>query len=192
MKSVTLPVHPKYPSEGVFVIWDWLWESFGSDEDTDEYYEDSELVESDTEMESSCSELNSLDTGVIHSVTFKCIGANKDITSQQALEKASELLSCSKPVKVELQPEPHNPKDAQAIAFVCYLDEKPYRIGYVVHEVLEDVHDAIKNKRIISVKFEWIKYITSWYSGPGWFAGIKITRNGRWSDIVIKSASTKH
>lgn len=44
----------------------------------------------------------------------------------------------------------------------------------------------------VSIEFEWIKYVCSWTkSGPGWFAGIKITRIGRWSDTVMKCSSSK-
>lgn len=180
----------KYPKEGVFIIWDWLWESYSSDEDEDtDSYDDTQLIDDELDDEP---EQTYPDTGAFHSVIFKCIGANKDVISQETLERASGLMSHHENVRVEIKPEPHNPKDSQAIAFMCHLDGKPYRIGYVVREVLADVHDAIATNSIISVKFEWIKYITSWtVSGPGWFAGIKITRKGQWSNNVIKSASTK-
>ena len=162
------------------------------DEETEEY----DKCDADTQLSAgSSSDLeteSTPDPGIIHSVVFKCIGANKDTVSQQALRRAHDLLSQNKTVCVELKPEPHNPKDSHAIAFVCYLDGKPYRIGYVVREVLADVHDALTTNSILNITLEWIKFITSWsISGPGWFAGIKITKNGQWSDAVVKSASTK-
>ena len=127
---------------------------------------------------------------ITHSVVFKCIGVTKDAMAQQTLERAYDLIS---QVPVELKPEPHNPKDSKAIAFMCRLDEKPYRIGYVVREALSDVHEAIASNSIVSVEFAWVKYLTTWtISGPGWFAGIKITRNGSWSNVVVRSGSTKH
>ena len=62
------------------------------------------------------------------------------------------------------------------IAFVCSIDGKWSRIGYVVKEVADKVHEAIRDNKIISVKFAWIKYITNWpNSGPGYFTGISIT-----------------
>lgn len=130
---------------------------------------------------------------ITHSVVFKCIGVTKDTIAQQALERAYNLIFQGEKVPVELKPEPHNPKDSKAIAFVCRLDGKPYRIGYVVREALSDVHDAIASNSIISVEFAWVKYLTTWrISGSGWFAGIKITRNGSWSNVVLRSGSTKH
>ena len=59
-------------------------------------------------------------------------------------------------------------------------------------ELLEEVHAAIKEKKIISVKFSWVRYITEWsHSGPGFFAGIEIRKKGPWSLTAIGSASTK-
>ena len=38
---------------------------------------------------------------------------------------------------VELRPEPTNPKDSQAIAFLCLIDGKWEKIGHVVHDLSE-------------------------------------------------------
>ena len=92
-------------------------------------------------------------------------------------------------VKVELRPEPNNPWDAQAIAFFCELDSKWHRIGYVVKECVQSVHNALSMHQI---EFKWVKYIVHWSkSGPGWYAGIRITKKGGyWPNIVVKSGST--
>ena len=63
---------------------------------------------------------------------------------------------------VELRPELTNPKDSQAIAFVCLIDGKWEKIGYVVREALSDVHAAMKNRKVLSIKYDWIKFITDW------------------------------
>ena len=47
-------------------------------------------------------------------------------------------------------------------------------IGYVVSELLDEVHNVMDNGRIISVEFAWISYVTDWRSGPAYFAGIII------------------
>ena len=76
-------------------------------------------------------------------------------------------------VPVKLVPEPLNPHDAGAIAFVCELNGKSHTIGYVVGEVLEEVHAAIDRSKILLSEFAWISYCTDWSrSGPGFFAGI--------------------
>ena len=123
---------------------------------------------------------------ITHTVIFKCIGSNREESYQFALRKSKQLL------KSGLRPEPTNPKDSQAIAFVCLIDGKWEKIGYVVREALSDVHAAMKNRKVLSVKYDWIKFITDRSrSGPGWFAGIAISRDGDWSREVMRCCSTR-
>jgi hypothetical protein len=66
------------------------------------------------------------------------------------------------------------------------------RIGYIVREVLDEVHEAITNGHILWVRFAWVKFLLHWTrSGPGFYAGINIVRLGEWSDKCVRSASTK-
>ena len=59
-------------------------------------------------------------------------------------------------------------KDARAVVFECKLEDKWQKTGYVGKDILEAVHFAIDNNLVISVKFQWVKYITDWArSGPG-------------------------
>jgi hypothetical protein len=51
-------------------------------------------------------------------------------------------------VPVELFPEPHNPYDSRAIAFKAFVHDDWHTIGYVVCEITEYVHNAIKGNRI--------------------------------------------
>jgi len=84
------------------------------------------------------------------------------------------LLKENLKVQVKLQPEPDNRYDSKAIAFLCKIDESGWvRIGYVVREVLDEVHEAINKKKILNVSFDWIKY-TVHFKSPGWYAGIRI------------------
>ena len=93
-------------------------------------------------------------------------------------------------IPVRLQPEPNNIRDSKAIAFECCVEDKWSHIGYVVREVLDEVHDAINKGLIIGIEFDWIKYKSNWtYSGPGYFAGFSITKQGFWSNRVIASSS---
>ena len=65
--------------------------------------------------------------------------------------------------------EPYNPFDCNAIAFQCKIYGKWKRIGYVVSEILREVHTAIE---IVRVEFARVKYISDLTrSGPGVFAG---------------------
>ena len=125
---------------------------------------------------------------ITHTITFKCIGSVRDTTSQEVLSKASATWNDGCAVRVRLTPEPTNPKNSKAIAFECLVDDRRERIGYVVREVYDSVHAALTESKIVSLQFDWIKYIAYWYrSGPGWYAGIKITRKGNWSTDVVRS-----
>ncbi len=121
-----------------------------------------------------------------HTVTFKCIGATRDQAWQQSLRAARDALEKGKVIPVRLQPEPNNVRDSKAIAFECCLEGKWSCIGYIVRELLDEVHDVIEKRLIARVEFDWIKYKSNWtYSGPGYFAGISITKIGFWSDRVV-------
>uniref|UniRef100_A0A1X7UYH9 Uncharacterized protein n=1 Tax=Amphimedon queenslandica TaxID=400682 RepID=A0A1X7UYH9_AMPQE len=64
--------------------------------------------------------------------------------------------------------EPYNPRDSKALAFVCKIGDKEHTIGYVVSELLDEVHRAINRHDIVSVELSWVRYITDWTkSGPG-------------------------
>ena len=126
-----------------------------------------------------------------HTVVFKVIGCTKEAMYQDTLYKAKCVLESGNDVTVKLDPEPTNPQDSQAVAFVCLLERKQYRIGYVVREILPDVHSALNNNEIVDVKFGWIKYRSDWRSGPGYFAGVKVTKIGQWSRSVVRAASAR-
>ena len=103
----------------------------------------------------------------------------------------STLLEHGEQVPVKIVPEPDNQYDSKAIAFQCKVDSKWHKIGYIVREALDDVHRALVQKKIISVKFAWAKYLVVWMrSGPGYYAGINIALNGEWSHEVCRCAST--
>ena len=64
------------------------------------------------------------------------------------------------------------------------------RIGYIIHELTTEVHDALSKKDILKVEFEWIRYMFRGFgSSPGFYAGINIAR-GKWANLDIAKAST--
>ena len=65
------------------------------------------------------------------------------------------------------------------------------RIGYVVREVTDEVHQVINNGKILDVSFDLIKYRVH-FSTPGWYAGTRITLNGEWSLNVQRSRATTY
>lgn len=93
-------------------------------------------------------------------------------------------------VLINMFPEPTNIFDARAIAFKCQIDDNWMTIGYMVREALDSVHLAIEEKKIINLKFAWMKYKVNWcHSGFGWFAAIAVTKQGKWPSIVCSCAS---
>ena len=131
---------------------------------------------------------------ITHTLVFKCIGAVRDGKQQKVLEDAYIARQRGEIVQVKLEPEPDNPYDSQAISFTCRTGPGGVwkRIGYVVRECLEEVHIALTNGDILLVEFAWVKYLLQWSrSGPGFYAGISITRKGQWSHNCIRSASTR-
>lgn len=189
------------PSEGVYILWKWQENetSFGDTEDEPSRSYDQDSLSQECEQdglsqytcddESECDEKENAGT---HTVTFKCIGASKCSNSQEILKLVNESLSRKCDVPVDIFPEPDNPFDSRAIAFKARIENKWHTIGYVVREATEAVHDVMSRKAIVNVKFAWAKYLILWSrSGPGYYAGIDITTQGRWPPVVVKSASTQ-
>ena len=184
------------PPQGVIVVWEWEWRDFDEvihisetsfDQNNDEELDEQMEIDSEEDSdETRCS------TPVEHTVTFKCIGCTHDIHAQRTLQKVSVLLDDNEIVPVNIYPEPSNPYYNKAIAFKCWIDEEWHRIGYIVCEALDDVHEARTNNHITDVSFAWAKYLVSWTrSGPGYFTGINITKYGEWSSAVCACASTR-
>jgi len=62
-------------------------------------------------------------------------------------------------VPVQLHKEPENKKDSKAIAFMCKVGTTWERIGYVVKETLDKVHEAMDHGKILTVQFDWVNYV---------------------------------
>ena len=172
--------------DGVMVVWKW---EYCDDDDVE-----NEGSKQDTAGEDGSDhddERTTAEEHPSHTLTFKCIGSTRDAHYQEALH----LISTKKPVQqvqVNLQPEPDNPVDSRAIAFVSTVDNMQYTIGYAVREVLDELHDAIKLKQILDVKFAWVKYLVQWTrTGPGYYCGINITKKGEWSQNATRYQSTR-
>ena len=176
-----------FSPNGVVIIWKWRVMTSASDGESDSTEKES------SETQSMRGGYNSdVEEDRTSELTFKCIGTTKTTDYQQVLQRARDIRSRGSPVSVKLVHEPQNPCDSRAIAFKCEVDGKWQTIGYVVSELLEEVHAAINAGSILSVQFAWIRYITDWSrSGPGFFAGIAIERIGEWSSTAKRAASTR-
>lgn len=180
----------------IHVAWEWEW-----DEEMDSNGTDKGHLEEESNQESdhvnpyldSDSDHGDDDSDVIpYTITFKCVGTTHDNSSQETLAKVSQLLQKDEQVPVNIFPEPTNQYDAKAICFKCQIDGEWKRIGYIVHEILDHVHAALLEKKIVSVTFCWVKYLAIWSkSGPGFYTGINIAKNGEWHPDVGKCRSTR-
>lgn len=177
------------------MVWEWEWEeddgSDMSDEDPESQEQWNPYLHSDSEgSDSENISLSTLPTQT-HTVTFKCIGSVHDLAAQETLSKMSKILREGGTVQTKIEPEPDNQYDANAIAFMCRIDDNWKRIGYIVRECLEHVHLALSERRILAVKISWAKYLTCWSrSGPGFYAGVNISIRGEWHRDVIRSQSS--
>ena len=170
-------------------MWKWDW---ATQNPTPSFSECLDVDDGDKET-NDCEESHQTgNTSVVDTVRFKVIGATRDKKHQDALEAANEAVRSGEEVHVSLKKEPKNPVDSMAIALMCYVQKKWQRIGYIVREALDDVHEAISDNSIKAVKLAWVKFrIDIHGSGPGFYAGVDITRQGKWSSAVHASASTK-
>lgn len=184
----------KLPPHGVFVVWKWEWtavEESESEEEEDSFEQHNPHLHSNSEQFDSEHELD-VSPAETHTVTFKCIGSVHDNNAQEVLSRISSILCKGGEVDVRVNPEQDNKYDSQAIAFQCYIDSKWQRIGYVVKECVSHVHKALQEKRLLTLKIKWAKYLVCWKnSGPGFYAGIDMCISGKWHRDVIKGQSTK-
>ena len=123
------------------------------------------------------------------SVTFKVIGVLRDPEIQTTLKEIIDQRDRGEDVKVRLTPEPTNVFDSRAICFEASHNGSWRRIGYIVREIVEDVHLAINNGSISNVEFAWVKY-KLWKKAPGYYAAVTVTRTGLWSQSVHQARST--
>lgn len=192
----------------VLIIWDWDLRSLAGSQDSanisaaaaaaatcDDGHDDQD--DDETEDEEAVPSLSSSEnlSATMESVVFKCIGVTKSDDRQMILDsivarhrEGKEQLT---DVPVRMQPEPTNPVDSRAIAFECLYQGSWHVIGYVVSELLDEVHLALSQNKIEAVQFATIRYVLHYPdSGPGYFAGIKVSYRGSWSLTAIQCAST--
>ena len=177
-----------YGGDTVFVLWNWFWVENSSATLSVTSSPHRSPTPNDGSSSSSSDEIPT----ITHTVVFKCIGVTKEKKYQDTLKYAKKRLDDDGvKLPVKLQPEPGNKWDSKAIAFMCQDNLGWQRIGYVVREVTDEVHQAINNGKILDVTFDWIKYRVH-FSTPGWYAGIRITLNGEWSLNVQRSRATTY
>ena len=129
------------------------------------------------------------DASDLSMVTFKVIGVLRDPDIQTRLREIRDRQDRGEQFSVKLLPEPDNPVDPQAIRFGVNIDDSWKTIGYVVKEIVEEVHSAIRTNSILFTELAWVKY-KLWKKAPGFYAAVNITRRGQWSLSVYRARST--
>ena len=67
------------------------------------------------------------------------------------------------------------------------MQGKWIRVGYVIRELIEEVHEALSKNEIVNVEFHYM--FKGFALSPGFYAGIQVTRNGKWSTLAMPKAS---
>ena len=124
-----------------------------------------------------------------HTVTFKCVGVHREAVYQDILQEVNEQRHRGEEIRVDVELEPENPVDADAVAFVVSLDKERRRIGYVVRECCSVVKAAIVDKTLVSCKFKWVGYRLTFPGGPGFYCGVNLTKTGPWPNVVHRFSS---
>ena len=149
----------------VFIIWKWLWAEQEQEDVVSDCSEEKDSIivipetpltseddaDMDTDNDGSVAEALQ-DT--FHTVTFKCIDSTKEHNYQEVLASVALVRRQGGNVAVRLEPEPTNPVDSKAIAFQCKVNGTWSTIGYVVSEILDEVHQALSTNCITDVEFE--------------------------------------
>lgn len=138
----------------MFVMWDWTWmDEMSSDEDSNGNNSAAEKYNEESSPDDDDDADNSIPS-ITHSVVFKCIGNLKEARYQEVLALANKKKNEGCGIPVKIVKEPNNPVDTRAIAFMCHVEQEWERIGYVVHEALDDVHTAMDEKKILDIRFD--------------------------------------
>ena len=191
-KSIEVEGNLKVWTDSVFVMWKWLVVEV-NDSDVDD--DVNEECGADDVSISNVDDKDGSDPNEeeekLHTITFKCIGSNKEHQYQEVLAEMNLKRKRGDKINVRITPEPHNCFDSRAIAVEAETNSKWERVGYLVNDVLECVHKVLATNKLVSVEMSWVKFITHWSrSGPGWYCGIDICRKGTWSNVVCRCRST--
>ena len=200
---ILLPDEQMLPPQEVIFVWDWEWKdpedmshisdfSFGDVSCTSESsFGNRAHSTSDPEKEDYDATYCSIPHKE-HAIIFKCTGSTHDLHAQKVLRCTSEQLHNDNVVPVKIFQQPFNQYNNKDLAFKCWMSDDWNRIGYITCEALDTVHDALNNNFITGVYFAWAKHMLSWtLSGPGYYAGINITKFAEWPAEVYACSSTR-
>ncbi|CAB3993848.1 single-stranded-DNA-specific exonuclease [Paramuricea clavata] len=124
---------------------------------------------------------------VQHSLPFKVLGTCKSVERQSILEEANSYLNeYNRPVFVQLEREPDNAHDSNAIAVFVMTDNDFFKVGYIASELTQYVHPCLDDPSFeVSVKN--IRFSTTWMM-VGYYITIELSKKGLWHKNVVKAS----
>ncbi len=125
--------------------------------------------------------------GKPHTLPFKVMGTCYSTERQHVLEKAYErLYEYNRPVFVEVDADPENENDPEAIAVMLNYenDDNYHTVGYIAKELTKYLHPVLST---LKVDVNKIKFCTT-FLRIGFYITIDITKNGAWEDEVVRAS----
>lgn len=155
--------------------------------------QDADLVGQDTAsnepspLDSTISNNDTGDMQTQHTLSFKVLGTCHSKERQNVLEQAYEYLyEYNRPVYVNLEQEPDNPHDNNAIAVFIQTDADFEKVGYIASELTKHVQPLLKDAHF-DARVKSIRFRTT-YMRIGFYITIELSRKGLWHNDVVKAS----
>jgi hypothetical protein len=125
----------------------------------------------------------------VHTVPLKVLGSCHSGERQKILEEAFEYLNeYNRPVYVQLEKEPDNLHDPNAIATYVKTVDAFHKVGYIASELTQYVSPHM-NGPSFDVSIKYIKLHTT-FMRIGFYLTINISKKGSWHTNVVKASKS--
>ena len=124
-----------------------------------------------------------------HTLPFKVLGTWYSKERQNSLDSALDYMENNRHVFVDLQCEPENKYDKNAIAVYLMYDNMFEKVGYIATELTQYVQPlVITSSYQAAVKN--IRFRTN-FLHAGYYLTIDITKQGNWDEVIAASKKVK-
>jgi hypothetical protein len=125
-------------------------------------------------------------TNTAHTLPFKVLGTCFSKERQKSLDSALNYMDNNRPVFVDLQCEPENKYDKNAIAVYLMSDGEFQKVGYIARELTQYVQPLVITSSY-QATVKKIRFRTN-FLRVGYYLTIDITKQGNWTDEVIAAS----
>ena len=129
---------------------------------------------------------NELSNQEKHTLPFKVLGTCMSKERQITLENAYEYINNNRHVFVDLEPEPDNTYDPNAIAVYLMSDNDFEKVGYIPRELTCFIHPLLQAGNM-EVSVRNIRFRTN-YLRVRFYLTINITKTGLWDNAVVAAS----